>query len=88
MPQMSNIFSATIELAFLNVLNSFAVHLGPPVHCFESFYCCMLAKVAVPFMGLHKYQSSFALSRELAMNSEMSSLDFGCTFLVTTSTNF
>ncbi|KAJ9086108.1 hypothetical protein DSO57_1007512 [Entomophthora muscae] len=77
---MFNLLTKSLTgLAFLDVLNGFAVNVGPPVHSFEPLHCCTLAKEAIPFMGFHK---------ELAINSEMSSLDFWYTFLVATFTNF
>ncbi|KAJ9053118.1 hypothetical protein DSO57_1027460 [Entomophthora muscae] len=88
MPQRSNIFSTTIGLASFQVLNGLTVHPWPPVGCFESFYGGMLAKMSDSFVCFSEYLRPFVLSRDFAMNSLDSSLEFNFNFEVEVSTNF
>ncbi|KAJ9085095.1 hypothetical protein DSO57_1017267 [Entomophthora muscae] len=88
MPQRSNIFFTTIGLASFYVLNGLAVHPWPPVGCFKLFHSGALTEMSVSFVCFYEYLCSFVLSRDFAMSSLASSLEFNFNFEVAVSTNF
>ncbi|KAJ9058408.1 hypothetical protein DSO57_1012649 [Entomophthora muscae] len=77
-----------IGLASFYVLNGLTIHPWPPVGCFKLFYGDTLIKMSVSFVCFCEYLCPFVLSRDFAMNSLASSLEFNFNFEVAVSTNF